>query len=589
MKQVIRKAGQGRESIPALASILMLITIVASLICLGYPSNPVGASDFIGAYEFKLTADDGATADHFGGSVAISGDTVVVGAAYDEVGANTSQGSAYVFTKNGTNWTQQAHLTAGDGAALDYFGTSVAISGDTVLVGADLDDVGANTSQGSAYVFIRSGSNWTQQAKLTANDGEPAGFFGSSVALSGDTALIGAPGQDAGMNASQGAAYVFTRSGAAWTQQAKLTAGDGAGYDLFGSSVGLSGNTAVVGAYYDDVGANSNQGSAYVFVRNATSWTEQAKLTASDGAAHDYFGISVAISDDTVLVGADYDDVGGNADEGSAYVFTWDGTSWTEQAHLTTSDGAADDEFGGSVAINGDTALIGAIWQDVGVNSEQGSVYVFTRSGTTWTEQTQLTASDGAAHDYFGRSVALNGDTAVVGAYYGDIGGNTNQGSAYVYDGGEHTAQVSATVTLQSYLISVVISDGYPTAVEYGVMLPNTVAAPTTYIPGTYSYLRVENDGNVDEDLLIKGADAICETGTWILAATPGSDQYSHLYGLGQTPGSYTPLDTSAKNLSSNVTVGGTVDFNVKIETPTDSTVYGQYSTTVTVLAVAAE
>jgi hypothetical protein len=223
---------------------------------------------------------------------------------------------------------------------------------------------------------------------------------------------------------------------------------------------------------------------------------------------------------------------------------------------------------------------------DIGANStDQGSAYVFTRSGTNWMEQAKLTASDGATEDDFGISAVIDGDTVVVGAFYDDVEANANQGSAYVYEGG--TAQVSATVTLEPYLISVTIAEGYPTAVEYGAMLPNTEAEPTAYIPDTYSYLRVENDGNVAADLLIKGANATCGTGTWILAATPGPNQYTHLYGLGQTPGSYSPLSTSTSVLGTNVTVGGTVDFNVKIQTPTDSTVYGQYSTTVTVLAVA--
>jgi glutamate synthase domain-containing protein 3 len=506
----------------------MLITMVASLICLGYPSNPVSASDFTGAYEFKLTAGDGAADDYFGYSVAISGDTAVVGAYWDDVGANASQGSAYVFTRSGTTWTEQAQLTASDGAATDHFGCSVAINGDTAVVGAYSDDVGATPSQGSAYVFTRSGTNWTEQAQLTASDGAASDYFGLSVAISGDT--------------------------------------------------------AVVGAYMDDVGANStDQGSAYVFTRSGSTWTQQTDLTAGDGAADDHFGYSVAVSGDTAVVGARW----ANSTQGSAYVFTRSGTVWTEQAQLTASDGTAGDHFGHSVAMSGDTAVVGARWDDIGANPNQGSAYVFTRSGTVWTEQAQLTAGDGAAGDMFGCSVAISADIAVVGAYWNDVGANADQGSAYVYDGRDRAAQVSATVTLQGYLISVVISEGYPTAVEYGVMLPNTEAVPTAYIPDTYSYLRVENNGNVAEDVLIKGANATCVTGTWILAATPGADQYSHLYGVGQTPGSYSTLDTLAKNLSNNVTVGGTVDFNVKIQTPTNSTVYGQYSTTVTVLAVA--
>jgi len=329
--------------------------------------------------------------------------------------------------------TEQAQLTASDGAASDYFGYSVAVSGDTALIGSYLDDVGANGDQGSAYVFTRSGTTWTEQQKLTASDGALGDDFGYSVAVSGDTAVVTAVFHNAGGNSDQGSAYVFTRSGTTWTEQSKLTASDGAANDQFGRSVALSGDTAVVGAHADNVGANSDQGSAYVFTRSGTTWTEQAKLTASDGAASDYFGMSVALSGDTVVVGAWLDNVGANADQGSAYVFTRSGTTWTEQAKLTASDGAASDYFGVSVSVNLDTVAIGAPFDNVGANADQGSAYVFTRSGTTWTEQAKLTASDGGAGDSFGVSFSMSGNTAVVGAYSDNVGSNADQGSAYIF------------------------------------------------------------------------------------------------------------------------------------------------------------
>jgi hypothetical protein len=166
-----------------------------------------------------------------------------------------------------------------------------------------------------------------------------------------------------------------------------------------------------------------------------------------------------------------------------------------------------------------------------------------------------------------------------------DVGANYDQGSAYVYDG--RAAVISATVTLEGISISVSIPEGYPTAVDYGAMMLGAEAVPVDYIPDTYSYLRVENTGNVAEDLLIRGADATCGSATWVLAPAPGVEEYSHLYGLGQAPRSYSALSTSASALASNVTAGGTVDFNLKIQTPTSSPVYGVYSTTVTILAVA--
>jgi hypothetical protein len=375
----------------------------------------------------------GAASDQFGRDVAVDGDTMIVGAYLDDVGANTNQGSAHVYRWTGSGWTWEATLTATGGAAGDNFGISVALSGDTVIVGAYIDDVGANTDQGSAYIFTRSGTTWTQQAQLAATGGAVTDFFGWEVALSGDTAIVAAPGDDVGANTDQGSAYVFTRSGSIWTQQAQLTATDGAAGDFFGWHVAISGDTAIVGAYLDDVGANTNQGSAYIFTRSGTTWIQQAQLTATGGAAGDAFGRHVAISGDTAIVGADVDTVGANAGQGSAYIFTRSGTTWTQQAQLTATDGAGGDNFGYSVALSGDTAIVGAYRDDVGANTDQGSAYVFTRSGSTWTQQAQLTATDGATSDFFGASVAISGDTAIVGASSDDVGANTNEGSAWVF------------------------------------------------------------------------------------------------------------------------------------------------------------
>jgi hypothetical protein len=382
----------------------------------------------------QLNATGGAADDRFGYSVSLSGDTAVVGAYGDDVGANTDQGSAYVFTRSGSTWTQQAQLTATGGAATDWFGVSIALSSDTAVVGAYFDDVGTNTDQGSAYVFTRSGTTWTQQAQLTATAGASLDTFGISVAISGDIATVGANVDDVGANSNQGSAWAFSRVGNTWIgPDFQALGSDGTDFDQFGYSVSVSGNTAIVGAPFDDVGANGNQGSAYIFTKAGTAWTQQAQLSAASGAAADVFGWSVAISGDTVLVGAYADDVGANSDQGSAYVFTRSGSTWTQQAQLVASAGAASDQFGYSVALDGDTALVGANVDDVGANSNQGSAYVFTRAGSTWTQQAQLTAADGAINDQFGISVALSGDTALVGSSLDDVGANANQGSAYVY------------------------------------------------------------------------------------------------------------------------------------------------------------
>jgi hypothetical protein len=209
-----------------------------------------------------------------------------------------------VFTRTGSSWTQQAKLTATDAAAGDRFGSTVAVSGDTVIIGAPFDD-GTGTDSGSGYVFTRTGSSWSQQAKLTASDAAAGDQFGNSVAVSGDTAVIGAPDDDdaAAAAASSGSGYVFARTGSSWSQQAKLTAADATIADLFGSAVAVAGDTAVIGAPGDgDAGFNS--GSGYVFTRSGSGWSQQAKLTAPDAAGGDYFGSAVAVSGDTAHIGA---------------------------------------------------------------------------------------------------------------------------------------------------------------------------------------------------------------------------------------------------------------------------------------------
>jgi hypothetical protein len=396
----------------------------------------------------ELTASDGAAGDQFGFSIALSGDgnTAVVGAFGHTVNGNVYQGAAYVFTNSGGNWSQQAELSASDGAAGDWFGDSVALSGDgnTAVLGASGHAVNGNQIQGAAYVFTNSAGSWSQQAELTASDGVYDDEFGISVALSsdGNTALVGALFHTVNGNTNyQGAAYVFANSAGSWSQQQELTASDGAGGDLFGNSVTLSsdGNTALVGAYAHTVNGNRYQGAGYVFTNSAGSWSQQQELTASDGAESDYFGNSVALSSDgnTALVGAYAHTVNGNRYQGAGYVFTNSAGSWSQQAELTASDGVYDDEFGISVALSsdGNTALVGALFHTVNGNRYQGAAYVFTNSAGSWSQQQELTASDGAGGDLFGNSVTLSsdGNTALAGAPYHTVNGNANQGAAYTF------------------------------------------------------------------------------------------------------------------------------------------------------------
>jgi hypothetical protein len=327
-------------------------------------------------------------------------------------------------------------LTASDGAAKDRLGTSVAIDGDTILAGAPLDDVGANADQGSVYTFSRTGAAArTETAKVTASDGAAGDNLGFSVAIDGDVA--GAPLDDSGANAEQGSAYTFARAGAAArTETAKLTASDAAAGDQLGLTVAIDGDTIVTGAPLDNIAANPDQGSAYTFARTgAAARTETAKLTAGDGAANDRLGFSAAIDGDAIVVGAAFDTVGANTDQGSAYTFARTGAAArTDTAKLTATDGGAFDELGISVAVDGDTVVAGAPVHKVGMNTQQGSAYTFARAGAAVrTETGQLTAGDGAAFDQFGTAVAIDGSTTVVGAQFADVGTNVDTGSASVF------------------------------------------------------------------------------------------------------------------------------------------------------------
>ena len=347
----------------------------------GLPSLPPNAQRAIlatlskdnsaGPQQAELTASDGAANDEFGYSVAASGSTVVVGAPNHEVGSNGWQGAAYVFVQNGTTWTQQAELTASDGAALGF----VAVSGNTVVVGADCYPASPTScGPGAAYVFAESGGTWSQQAELTASDGAAGDFFGNSVAVEGSMALVGALYHTVGSNADQGAAYVFVESGGTWIQQAELTSSDGAALDYFGGSVALDGGTAVVGAFYHQA---LGPGAAYVFAESGGTWSQQAELTASGGANEDFFGYSVVAIDGTVVVGGPNHAVGSKGGQGAAYVYTGSGSTWIQQAELTASHGAANDFFG-VVAASGSTVVVGADCHPASPTScGPGAAYVF--------------------------------------------------------------------------------------------------------------------------------------------------------------------------------------------------------------------
>jgi FG-GAP repeat len=445
------------------------------------------------AQQAYVKASNPGAGDQFGATVAISGDTMIVGAPQESSnatgvnGAETNDaafwsGAAYIYVRSGTNWTQQAYLKASDSSFYLFFGSAVAIDGNTAVVGAP-----SASSGGAAYVFVRSGTNWTEQRLLKAsNDG---GGFGGAVSVSGNTVVIGAKleGSDAlGVNGvetnytslNSGAAYVFVRNGTAWSQQAYLKASNADPGDQFGGAVGVAGDTIVVGAREErsiatgvdgDQGDNSSiPGAAYVFVRSGTNWTQQAYLKASNSGFLDGFGSSVAVSGNTIVVGAPEEDsstVGSNGDpfledafaSGAAYVFFRNGAAWSQQAYLKASNTGAGDRFGNAVAVDGDSLVVGASREDSNglqannTTFNSGAAYLYARLGTNWNQQAYLKALfpgggfyDLDTGDAFGTSVGISGGTTVAGApnegstatgVNGDQSNNSlsQAGAAYVF------------------------------------------------------------------------------------------------------------------------------------------------------------
>ena len=370
----------------------------------------------------ELPVVDGAASDNFGISVSISGTTAIVGAP-----GHGGQGAVYIFTQSGTTWSLLQEITDPAATASDNFGRSVSINGTTAVVGAP----GTNSAAGAAYVFTLSGT-WTQQQLLTAGDPASGDNFGTSVSLNGSTILIGAPNK----TSSQGAAYIFVLSGT-WSQQAKVVATTPVNSDFFGCSVSVSGSTALIGAY----GRSTNTGGAFIFTSTAGVWstTPIVELKGTNGgaaASGDEFGYSVSLDGSLALVGAPGRKISGTA-TGAAYVTTPKTTSWTStnQTRLIATDGAGGDLFGTSVSISSSagTLVIGASsHKPSGGKNNQGVAYVFTGSGTTWTQQPlpDMAASDATANDAFGSSVSLSGTTPVIGA----PSRKSSQGAAYVFD-----------------------------------------------------------------------------------------------------------------------------------------------------------
>ena len=406
---------------------------------------PVIVDPFV--QEAELTASNATTNDYFGYSVAAYGQTVVVGAPEATVGSNAYQGAAYVFVATGTGWknaTQTAELTSSNGATDDFFGWSVGVGSGGVVVGA----FGHNAYTGQAYVFVQPTGGWvngTETAQLTDSGGLQYDFFGYSVAISGNVIAVGTPNHNIATNTPAGAVYVFQQPRTGWVTtsapNAQLTASDETQNNYFGSSVAIAGGTVVIGSPFD----LNDLGAAYIYVKPGSGWKTTtvytAKLTASDGVLYDDFGYSVAVGgtgSNTVAIGAP----GVNTETGAVYIFIepslggW--VSATQTAKLTTSDGSEGDNFGYAVGVsaNGTYVVSGAPNAVVTGKDLAGAAYAYSKPAGGWvntsTYSAKLRARDNAESAHFGHAVQVVNAFNVVGAYEGTISSQF-LGASYVF------------------------------------------------------------------------------------------------------------------------------------------------------------
>ena len=358
------------------------------------------------------------------------------------------------------NWPQATKVVATNRGEYHQFGTATAISGDYAIVGAvgdNSDATGGNPKNGAgaAYIFKRNGSTWARESKIVASDRDPSDYFGGSVAISGDYAVVGAFAEEAdatggNVKSFAGAAYIFKRTGTTWTQEAKIVPSDRSGYDFFGKSVAISGDYIIVGAAQklNATGTNPtfSSGAAYCFKRIGTTWTQEAKVVSTDRAFEEYFGESVAIDGDYAFVGAfqnttDATLANAKTGAGAAFIFKRTGTAWAQEAKIVASDRGTQDYFGQNVAINGSYAVVGVSLEDedaAGANTKSaaGSAYIFKRTGTTWAQEAKIVATDRAINAYFGSSVGISGDYIAVGANgekQDTVGANTKSGAGAAY------------------------------------------------------------------------------------------------------------------------------------------------------------
>ena len=383
-------------------------------------------SGYQGPISASPTISELGSGDQLGKAVSISGNHFIAGVPRDG-SEGYRAGAAYIFSSIGPNtWDSGTKIVGPDTEAEDYFGHSVSISGDYAIVGAYLDDDVASDS-GAAYVFRKTASDWDSITKLKPQNAAINDKFGWSVAISGDYAIVSAL-TNIDMGTSPGSAYIFRRIGLnSWDEGFEITAPDGAEFDFFGNAVSISGNYAIVGSFFDTPNG-PRSGSAYIFRRiGENNWDSGTKIVAPDGDMGDNFGYSVSIYGDYAIVGAlGYDD-NGMEDVGAAYVFHRTGpNSWDSGTKIVAPNGAEEDNFGYSVSIFGNYAMVGANGHDdfeLGVDS--GTVYIFVRTGSNnWDTNIQYVQLDNSAGDGFGSGLAMTDNYAIIGADHADDSGD---------------------------------------------------------------------------------------------------------------------------------------------------------------------
>lgn len=397
-------------------------------LCLYTALTLIAANSF--AKQNLLLPSDGKAEDHFGYSVAIDGNTALVGAHKVDINGVKDVGATYVYVTTENGWSQQAKLVAAPFSADDTVGGKVAVKNDIAVLGAMRRDEKGKDS-GAVIIFERKVNEWKQTQILTAPDTKSGDAFGQSISLTENHLVVGAPRNDA-MGEDSGAAYIYKRDGGKWHYQTKITANDGAAGDLFGISLDIDDSTIIVGADLHDKKAE-NAGAVYVYALENKQWKQEAKLMAHDAGDTDIFGVRVSLSGNTALISARRDDIEGmGVDAGSAYIFERHNGVWTQALKLTSPDGAADDRFGRGVALTNDTAIISAMNHD-SIGKDTGALYVYRKGTEGWSYTSKVTAKVSSSNDKFGWNVALSDKFAVISTPFHGSNGK-NSGAVFIHN-----------------------------------------------------------------------------------------------------------------------------------------------------------